>query len=314
MRFLNQALALALATTLLLSLSLAAQVPTPPVLTAPPAGFTEVLRLWPTAAPRAIGATDADIPKLFSYPAAGSGPHPAVIVLPGGGYSHLVIEKEGADAARFLASHGVSAYVLEYRLGPRYRFPVPMLDGARAVRYLRANAVRLGLDPHRVGLWGFSAGGHLAGYLATASANGNPASEDLIDRVSDRPDFVVISYGRLTLDPAIPRPTSFEPILGSSPTQAVRNAADDTLHVTPDTPPTFLYATTDDQTVDARNATAFYDALKRNHVPAELHVFERGPHGTGIGLNTPPEQREIAIYPELVAAWLREHGWMPPAS
>jgi acetyl esterase/lipase len=294
--------------------SLAAQAaPVAEVQTAPPSGFTQALRLWPGNAPDARGATSADIPKLFSYPAAGLGLHPAVIVLPGGGYSHLVMEKEGADAARFLAARGVNAYVLQYRLGPTYRFPIPMVDASRAVRYLRANAQSLGLDPHKIGLWGFSAGGHLAGYLATNPAQSAAAVTDPIDRFSDRPDFVIISYGRLTLDDSIPRPTTFEPILGDHATKAARDAVDDTLRVTAHTPPTFLYSTTADQTVNSRTATAFYNALKRNGVPAELHIFERGPHGTGIALNPPPGQEELAIYPMLVAAWLRQHGWMPPA-
>ncbi len=276
-----------------------------------PEGYTEIIRLWPGNAPESTGSADGDIPKLYAYPASGPGVHPAAIVLPGGGYSHLVMGGEGADTARFLAAHGVSAYVLKYRLGPAYRYPAPMLDGARAMRYLRANAAALGIDPARIGLWGFSAGGHLAAYVATSSDGGSPASADPVERVSDRPDFVVISYGRVSLDNAIPRPTTFEPILGPHPPQATLDAVNPTLHVTPNCPPVFLYATTADQTVDARTATEFYDALKRNHVPAELHIFERGPHGTGIGLRRPPEEQEIAIYPELVAAWMRMHGWMP---
>ena len=265
--------------------------------------------LWPNGAPGALGTGDGDVPKMFVYPATGAGPHSAVIVMPGGGYTHLVVEKEGSVEARWLNEHGVTAFVLEYRLGPRYHFPSPMLDGARAVRYVRSHAGELEVAKDRIGLWGFSAGGHLAGYLAAVHDDGEASPADPTDRVSDRPDFAIVSYGRFSMDESIPRTTNMEGLLGDHPTKAMLDEVSVVKLVTKDTPPCFIYSTSADQTVNSMNATAFYDALKRAGVPAELHIFERGRHGTGMaqGLKDLPE---LAIYPTLLANWMEMHGWM----
>jgi acetyl esterase/lipase len=265
--------------------------------------------LWPKGAPGALGKEDADIPKLYVYPATGAGAHSAVIVMPGGGYRTLSMEREGGEEARWLSSRGVTAFVLEYRLGPRYGFPSPMLDGARAVRYVRSHAAELGVASNKIGLWGFSAGGHLAAYLATTHDPGDANAADPIDKVSDRPDFAILSYARLTLNPAIPRKTSLDALIGKNPTPAIVETVSPDRHVTKDTPPCFLYATTSDETVNSMNATTFYNALKRAGVPAELHIFERGRHGSGMAQNR-PSLPELAIYPTLVANWMQMHGWM----
>jgi acetyl esterase/lipase len=285
------------------------KTPAPATVTKPPAGFTKTVVLWPNGAPGAVGTGDGDVPRMYEYPATGAGVHSAVIVMPGGGYTHLAIEKEGGAEARWLNEHGVTAFVLEYRLGPRYRFPSPMLDGARAVRYVRSHAAELDVAKDKIGLWGFSAGGHLAAYLATVHDGGAVHASDPIDRVSDRPDFAILSYGRFSLDDSIPRKTSMEGLLGDHPTQAMLDEISVVKLVTKDTPPCFIYSTTADQTVNSMNATAFYDALKRDGIPAELHIFERGPHGTGMaqGLKDLPE---LAIYPTLIANWMELHGWM----
>lgn len=277
--------------------------------TKPPSGSVRVVVLWPEGAPGALGKGDGDVPKLYLYPATGEGVHSAVIVMPGGGYTHLAIEKEGAVEARWLNAHGVAAFVLEYRLGPRYHFPAPMLDGARAVRYVRSHAKDLGVAKDRIGLWGFSAGGHLAGYLATVNDGGQAAAADPIDRASDRPDFAILSYGRFSMDESIPRKTNLEGLIGEHPTAALVETVSVVRHVTKKTSPCFIYSTTADQTVNSLNSTALYDALKRAAVPAELHIFERGPHGTGMaqGLKNLPE---LAIYPTLLANWMEVHGWM----
>jgi acetyl esterase/lipase len=281
------------------------------VSTKPPMGFGRTVVLWPNGAPGALGRDDADTPKMYFYPAPGPGVHPAVIVLPGGGYRTLSTEKEGGEAARWLNARGVTAFVLQYRLGPKYGFPTPMLDGARALRYVRSHSEELNVTANKIGLWGFSAGGHLAAYLATTHDTGNRKASDPVDRASDRPDFAILSYARLTLDPSIPRKTNLEALIGPHPTDEMRNAVSLERHVTKDTSPCFLYATTEDQTVNALNSTTFYDALKRAGVAAELHIFERGRHGTGMAQNISgtPEQ---AIYPILVENWMQMHGWMPP--
>ncbi len=277
--------------------------------TKPPKGFAKAVTLWPTGAPQAQGRDEADVPKLYVYPAAGAGKHTSVIVMPGGGYTRLMIEKEGAAEARWLNTHGITAFVLEYRLGPRYRFPVPMLDGARAVRYVRSHAKELDVEPNKIGLWGFSAGGHLAGYLAAVHDAGEAKSADPVERVSDRPDFTILSYGRFSLDDSIPRTSNMEGLLGKHPTRVMLDAVSVVKLVNKDTPPCFIYSTTADQTVNSLNATAMYDALKRAGVSVELHIFERGLHGTAMGQNL-KNFPELAIYPTLLENWMQMHGWM----
>ncbi|MBB5316597.1 alpha/beta hydrolase [Tunturibacter empetritectus] len=278
-------------------------------MTKPPMGFAKTVVLWPNGAPGALGEGEGDIPKMYVYPAPGAGVHSAVIVMPGGGYVHLAIEKEGGEEARWLNAHGVTAFVLAYRLGPRYHFPSPMLDGARAMRYVRSHAAELGVAKDKIGLWGFSAGGHLAGYLAAVNDNGAASAEDPIDRVSDRPDFAIVSYGRFTMDASIPRKTNMEGLLGNHPTKAMLDSVSVVKLVTKNTSPCFIFSTTADQQVSPLNATAFYDALKEAGVPAELHIFERGQHGTGMAQGM-KGMAELAIYPTLLANWMEMHGWM----
>lgn len=305
-----------------------------PTIKKDPSGYSRVVVLWPGGAPGALGNKDVDTPKLYFYPvreaersraergeqrgeerleARGEreprGERTAVIVMPGGAYRTLMMEKEGAAEARWLNDHGVQAFVLEYRLGPKYHFPAPMLDGARAIRYVRSHAAELGIAADRVGVWGFSAGGHLAGYLASVNDAGNPKSADLEERVSDRPDFAILSYARLSMDASIPRPTNLEALSGEHPTQAMINEISIDRRVTRSTAPSFIFSTTEDQQVNSLNATAYYDALKRAGVPAELHIFERGPHGVGLGqgLKTLPS---LGLLEPLVENWMEMHGWL----
>jgi acetyl esterase/lipase len=267
-------------------------------------GFSQSIALWPEGAPGAKGTAEGDIPKLFTYPTAGSGPHAAVIVMPGGGFTSLKMAQEGADEARWLAAHGVAAFVLEYRLFPAYGYPAPMQDASRALRYVRSHAAELGVDPAQLGIWGFSAGGILVGYLATIHTVGDATAKDSVDRVSDRPDFAIVSYGRLDMSVPLTNGTlPKESILGPQPTQAAIDAIDPIKHASSDTSPSFLYSTSGDMSVDSRNAADFYIALKKLGVPAELHIFELGPHGTHMGTDQPPA---------MLANWMQLHGWMAP--
>ena len=277
-----------------------------------PIGFAKAIVLWPAGAPEAVGKEDEDVPKLYMYPAVGEGVRSAVIVMPGGGYRALMMEKEGGSEARWLSAHGVTAFVLEYRLGMRYHFPAPMLDGARAIRYVRSHADELGVAKDKIGVWGFSAGGHLAGYLAVVHDKGDPHAADLIERESDRPDFAILSYARLSMDDAIPRATNLEGLMGDHPTPEMLKSVSIDRLVTKDTPPSLIYSTSGDQTVDSRNATAFYNSMKRAGATAELHIFERGFHGTGMGLGQ-NKVKELSIFPELVDNWMQMHGWMAEA-
>ena len=302
-----------------LAIPLAAQPAAQPPATdtAPPSGFAKTIVLWPDGAPLALrngpSATDGDVPKLYTYPAEGPGPHAAVIVMPGGGYTHLVMDKEGSVGAKWLAAHGIDAFVLEYRLSPAYRYPAPMLDASRAVRYVRSHAAELGVDPAQIGVWGFSAGGHLSALLSAVHSAGDPKAKDPIDRVSDRPDFAIISYGRMDLSLNVPRPV---PTAGSPGMEIVLGAPTTNLDVISavnrDTSPTFIFSTTGDQTVDSRNAADYYVALKRVGVPVEMHIFELGQHGIGFAEKLPESQRELRILPTLLANWLQVHGLMKP--
>jgi acetyl esterase/lipase len=292
----------------------AASATAPPATTqtAPPTGFAQKIVLWPDGAPGAKGTTEGDIPKLFTYPTTGAGPHPTVIVMPGGGYTHLVMEQEGAYEARWLAAHGVAAFVLEYRLAPAYLYPTQSGDVSRAIRYVRSHAAELGVKPDAIGIWGFSAGGSLAGYAATIHDAGNPAAADPIDRVSDRPDFEIVSYGRMDMSVPLANGTlPMESILGPHPSQAAIDAIDPVKHVTAESSPSFLYSTTGDKTVDSRNAAKFYVALKAAGVASELHIFELGAHGTHMGEGLPPAMHELTVTPTLIANWMQLHGWMP---
>src|ERR1700733_3502890 len=248
--------------------SVSATAATPPsaTTTKPPQGAARAGVLWPAGAPQALGKEEGDVPKLFVYPAPGAGVHSSVIVMPGGGYTHLVMEKEDAVEARWLNGHGVSAFVLEYRLGARYRVPAPIVDGARAVRYVRSHAKELDVAADKIGLWGFSAGGHLAGYLAAVHDKGEKDAAGAIDRGSDRPYFVILSYGRFSMDDSIPRVGNMDGLLGKNAPRAELDAISVVRLVTKDTSPSFIYSTSADQTVNSLNATAYYDALKREGV------------------------------------------------
>jgi acetyl esterase/lipase len=293
----------------------------------PPKGYASIEVLWPGVAPGAVGTESDDVPKLYCYPAPGDGVHSAVVLLPGGGYTSLVMEHEGADEARWLNQHGVSAYVLEYRLGPRYEYPWPLVDGERAVRFVRSHAKVWKLRPDAIGVWGFSAGGHMAGYLATAKAHGEPEGgpsakaeawaqeevrkEDAVDAVSAHPDFAIISYGRLVLDASVPGSFGMATLLGKDAPKDLIDSVSPVLHVTKDSSPSMIYATEMDEKVDAENATLFFNALRRAGVPAELHVFERGPHGTHMGMDK-AEFPELGVFPVLLENWMKVGGWMSP--
>jgi acetyl esterase/lipase len=302
----------------LLTLSAAAQTADVPKPDPPPTGFSSIEPLWPAGhVPGAVGTTPIiDAPVLYLYPAPGPGPHPAVVVLPGGGYTHLVMDKEGGMEARWLNSIGVSAYVLQYRLWPRYRYPFPLIDGLRAVRYVRAHAQQWNLRSDAIGIWGFSAGGHMTGYLATAADNAPEnasGSHDAIDKLNAHPDFAILSYGRVDLSPSIPGTFGMATLVGENAPKDRLDAVNPILHVSAKTSPSFIYATEHDEKVDSTNATHFFEALKAANVPTELHIFERGPHGTHMGTDQ-PKTPELAIFPLLLQHWLQIHNWAPAST
>jgi acetyl esterase/lipase len=291
-----------MATTILASLLVAAAAA--PHATAVP---REVLALWPDGAPGALGTTEADQPRIDAYPV--DKPRSAVVVVPGGGYQALALDHEGAQIARWLNERGAAAFVLHYRIAPRYHYPAPIHDGQRAVRLVRADAARLGLDPGKIGIWGFSAGGHLASSVATHFDAGKPDAADPVERVGDRPDFAILAYGVLSLDSEITHPGSRRNLLGPAPDPALVEEFSNERQVDRDTPPCFLFHTQADPVVPVENSLRFYTALRRVGVPAELHVFEQGGHGVGLAQSDPQLRR----WPDLLEGWMRLHGWLAPA-
>jgi acetyl esterase/lipase len=261
--------------------------------------------LWPSGAPGALGTEAADQPSItpFVLP-KGSGSGAAIVICPGGSYVNLSMDKEGYAVAKWLNTLGVSAFVLKYRLGPRYHHPIELGDAQRAIRIVRSRAAEYGLQADRIGIMGFSAGGHLASTAGTHFDAGNATAADAIDRASSRPDFLVLCYPVISFTTFV-HAGSKKNLIGENPDpQLVENLSNE-LQVTKDTPPTFLFHTTTDATVPVEDSVMFYSALRKAGVPAELHIYERGPHGVGLAQNDPV----LSTWPGRLADWLRIHGW-----
>jgi acetyl esterase/lipase len=261
--------------------------------------------LWPAGAPGALGNEDADQPSLTIFPVSGEGKVPtAVIVFPGGSYSHLSFDKEGTNVAAWLNRLGITAFVLKYRLGPKYHHPIELGDAQRAIRYVRAHAAEYGYDANRIGVWGFSAGGHLAATAGTHFDAGKPDAADPIERVSSRPDFMILAYPVITFAEPYVHTGSRDSLLGENPDPALVALLSDETQVTAQTPPTFLFHTSEDATVPVQNSVMFYLALRKAGVPAEMHIFEKGHHGVGLAQDDPA----LKAWLDLVAGWLRVRG------
>lgn len=274
----------------------------------PPAPKAELL--WPDGAPGATGKEDVDEPTLtpFLVP-EGRGVGTAVVVCPGGGYVHLATEKEGNDVARWLNSLGVDAFVLKYRLGPKYHHPVELGDAQRAIRMVRSRAAQYRIGADRIGIMGFSAGGHLASSAGTHFDAGNASATDPIDRMSSRPDFLILGYPVISFGPYAHK-GSMHALLGENPDPKLVELMSNELQVTAQTPPTFLFHTTDDRTVPVENSILFYMALRKAGVPAEMHIYGHGPHGVGLA----PTDEALSSWPARLADWLRGRGLLNGAA
>ena len=262
--------------------------------------------LWPSGAPGALGTTDADKPSIDVYLPQTNSLGTGVLVVPGGGYQFLSLDNEGSEIAQWLVERGVAAFVLHYRIGPRYHYPAPIEDGERAMSYIRSHAADFAIKPDHIGIWGFSAGGHLASSVATHFDSGQPDAQDPVDRVTDRPDFAILAYGVLSMESEITHPGSRMNLLGPNPDPVLVEQFTNARQVTRDTPPCFLFHTAADKVVPVMNSINFYRALLKAGIPAELHVFEQGGHGAGLGQKDP----QLRKWPELLEGWMRLHGWM----
>ena len=283
-----------------------AQQPTPspdPIID--PTAELHTFRLWDKSAPGALGDKPEDIPTLTLYPATHHDkPTAAIIVAPGGSYHHLAANHEGRQLANWFNAMGITAFVLQYRLGPRYHHPIELGDAQRAMRLVRSRAKDFNIDPAAVGFMGFSAGGHLASTLATHFDSGSANAPDPVDRENCRPDFVILAYPVISMTADYSHRGSAENLLGNPPDSALAKQLSNELNVTPTTPPTFLFSTSADTLVPPENTVAFYLALHKAGVPAEMHIFEKGSHGVGLDLN------DVALseWSTLLRNWLRTRG------
>lgn len=269
--------------------------------------------LWPEGVPNAkpnpgperIDGTfisNVSQPSLTYYPAAaGHAAGTAVIICPGGSYQFLAFDHEGRQYAQWLSRLGVAAFVLKYRLAD-YGHPAPLRDVLRAIRTVRAHASDYGVSPQRIGVMGSSAGGHLAASAATMFDDPAGRTGAALDAVSARPDFALLVYPVITLMPPAAHEGSRIALLGAQAAPDLVRAMSAETRVTAQTPPTFLVHAQDDGAVPVENSILFFQALTRAHVPAEMHLFERGGHGAGMGAG----HGDFSLWPARAEEWLRD--------
>ncbi len=270
----------------------------------------QTIRLWQGQAPDAKGDSCADIPTLTIFdPQPGQANGSAIVILPGGAYVNLAAILEGREVADWFTTRGFRAFVLQYRLSSNgYLLPVPLLDARRAMQLVRARAADYHIEPNRIGIIGFSAGGHLAALASVQPVPGNPDADDSIDRASSRPDFLVLGYpwiGAISSDTSHLSYCKLFNVMDRC--EALLKAYSPDLFVTKDTPPTFWYHTTDDETVPVEQGLRFFDAEVKAGVPVEAHIFMHGHHGSGFGTGDPT----LDQWPVLLETWLRGLGMMP---
>ena len=247
----------------------------------------------------------SDKPSLTIFlPPADKANGTAVVVCPGGGYGHLATDHEGKQIGEWLNTLGVTAFMLQYRIAPAYRNPAPLQDAHRALRTVRSRAAAWHLDSQRIGIWGFSAGGHLASTAGTHFDDGTADAADPIERVSSRPDFMILAYPVVTMEAPFVHGGSRDNLLGKNPDAALVKSLSNEQQITEKTPPTFLFHTSDDPVVPVENSILFYLALRKAHVPAELHIYAHGPHGVGLAKADPV----LSSWSDRLAAWLGARG------
>lgn len=264
--------------------------------------------LWPNGAPGALGARPQDIPTLTPYlPDPTNTTGAAMVICPGGGYEHLA-PHEGRDYALWLNQHGVACFVLKYRLGSNgYHYPAEFQDVTRAMRWTRAHAADDKINPHRIGIMGSSAGGHLAATLLTHFDSGNTNADDPIERQSSRPDLGILCYPVITMG-EYTHQGSKDNLLGKHPSAKLVKLLSNEMQVKTNTPPCFIWCTYEDKTVPVENSLMFAEALRKNHVPFDLHIYQKGGHGMGL------KDRPPFAHPHPWAGdclfWLKAQGWV----
>jgi acetyl esterase/lipase len=264
--------------------------------------------LWPKGAPDAQGDSAGDKPTLtFFFPEKPTGA--AIVICPGGAYRGLAAH-EADPIAEWCNTFGVTGIVLRYRhanSGAGYHHPTPLLDAQHALSLVRSRAGELGIDPGKIGILGFSAGGHLAASLGTHCKEKDRSSLDPLKGVSCRPDFMVLIYPVITMDSTFTHGGSRESLLGLHPSKELVDLMSNEKQVTPDSPPAFIVHTSDDQAVPVENAVAMYSALRKSNVPVEMHIFQHGDHGFGLGV----DKGAVGAWPGLCKTWMKNLGLIP---
>ena len=268
----------------------------------------KTIPLWPDGVPGSKGNDpNLDTPTLTVYlPSKEMATGAAIVVCPGGGYGALAMDHEGKQVAEWLNSIGVSAFVLKYRLGPRYRHPAPLQDAGRAIRTVRGRSKEWDVDPKRVAILGFSAGGHLASTSGTHFDGGKPDATDPIERESSRPDRMILAYPVIAMATEFTHRGSNGNLLGRDPPAELVNSLSNETQVARNTPPTFMVHTNEDNGVPPENSLLFAMALRKAKVPLELHIFEKGRHGLGLGGDEP----SFRAWPKLCETWLKNQGFL----
>jgi acetyl esterase/lipase len=268
------------------------------------AGSPQKILIWPDGIPMVSSDQDTSVPFMSVYPAPSPASGTAVVVCPGGGYLTLAMDHEGSKVAEWLNAIGVTAFVLKYRVGTwdgrKNKYPIPFMDATRAVRTARARAKEFGIDPERIGIMGFSAGGHLASTVGTHFDGGDGGSRDVVERTGSRPNFMILVYPVISLKTEYVHRGSRKSLLGENADPLLVESLSNETQVTSMTPPTFLVATDEDEAVPPENSVLFYLALRKARVPSELHIYRQGGHGFGMTSKDP-----------ILATWVdRCRDWM----
>ncbi len=271
---------------------------------------SQTLSLWPGLPPGSERSDDGDVPQLIVTRVESDSPTAAVVILPGGGYGGHAMDHEGHQFAEWFRSLGVTSAICTYRLrgkgndGKGYGHPIPMWDAQRAIQTLRASAPQWNIDPHRIGVIGFSAGGHLCSTVSTHFAEAEESSDDPVARASSRPDFSILCYPVIAFGKPHTHIGSQRNLIGSDPTPEMITLLSNERQVSDQTPPTFLFHTAADTAVPVQNSIDYFVACQKHGVAAELHIFPQGRHGVGLARDLPGASQ----WPELCEQWLRRIG------
>jgi acetyl esterase/lipase len=288
-------------------------------LRSPAAQPAPVIELWPEGVPdlKADAGPEKDLgegrytnihhPTLTVFaPPAGTANGTAMIYAPGGGYVRVAAGVNGGDVTRWLNGIGVTVFMLKYRHAD-YGQPAPLRDALRAVRIVRSRAAEFGVKPDKIGMLGGSAGGHLTASAATMFDAPEGQTGAALDKVSGRPDFIVLVFPVITMMEPFTHRTTQEGLLGKNPTEEMKHRWSVDERVTKETSPTFLVHSSQDTTAPVENSLLFYAAMRKARAPIEMHLYPVGPHGSGMD----PRLGPTSEWPKHCESWMRFNGWLP---